>query len=82
MISTITTILIVLAIAVIVFLVIREIVCWYSKINERVELQKRTNMLLENILKQLGGTAIDSDDPLKSKNQTNIAAESSKQDRE
>lgn len=65
--STLTTLLIVLAIAVIVFLVIREIVCWYSKINERIELQKKTNMLLENIFKQLGGTITDSDDQLKSK---------------
>lgn len=33
--------------------IIREIVCWYSKINERIELQKKTNDLLEKILVKL-----------------------------
>lgn len=63
--SSIITLLIVLAIAVIVFLVIREIVCWYSKINERIELQQKTNILLENIFKQLGGTITTPEDQSK-----------------
>ncbi len=53
--STLWIILLILIGSTIVFLVIREIVCWYSKINERIELQKQTNRMLENIFKQLGG---------------------------
>lgn len=51
----ITTIFIGLAVGLVFFLVIRELVCWYSKINERISLQKRTNYLLELIFEQLGG---------------------------
>lgn len=46
----IITILIVL---IIVFLLIRELNCWYWKINERIKLQKDTNFLLRKILNKL-----------------------------
>lgn len=45
----------ILCVVIILFLIIRNIVLWYFKINERVELQEKTNLLLELILKQLGG---------------------------
>lgn len=35
------------------FLVIREWVCWYAKINERIILQHRTNELLEAVLENM-----------------------------
>ncbi|MDD2744982.1 MAG: hypothetical protein PHU93_00420 [Candidatus Gracilibacteria bacterium] len=35
------------------FLVIREWVCWYTKTNERITLQERTNTLLEAILENM-----------------------------
>lgn len=50
----------ILCVVIILFLIIRNIVLWYFKINDRVELQKKTNLLLELILKQLGGE-VDSD---------------------
>ena len=50
----------ILCVVIILFLIIRNIVLWYLKINDRVELQKKTNLLLELILKQLGGE-VDSD---------------------
>lgn len=59
--SDIWIILLILIGSVIGFLVIREIVCWYSKINERIELQKQTNQMLENIFKQLGGSTKEDD---------------------
>ena len=37
------------------FFIFRELMCWYWKVNERVNLQKKANNLLEQILKQLGG---------------------------
>jgi hypothetical protein len=37
-----------------VFLVLREWICWYAKINERILLQERTNELLEAILEGMG----------------------------
>ena len=39
----------------IIFLIIRELNCWYWKINKRIELTKQTNFLLEKIYSQLGG---------------------------
>lgn len=50
--ETIITIVIALAIIVIVFIALREINCWYWKINERAELQRKTNALLEKLLQQ------------------------------
>lgn len=32
------------------FLLLREVFCWYSKINERLKLQQETNALLKKIL--------------------------------
>jgi len=46
----IISILFVIAIAIVLLMVIREIVCWYSKINERIELQKQTNELLKKLI--------------------------------
>lgn len=48
-----------LAILVILFFVLRELFCWYWKINERVSLQYKTNFLLEKISMQLGATDLD-----------------------
>ncbi|MFU2207878.1 hypothetical protein [Solidesulfovibrio sp. C21] len=41
--------LITLAILALIFLVCREIVCWYWKINRAMELMERQNLLLERI---------------------------------
>lgn len=43
----------VILLSVVIFLIFREVFCWYWKINERVELQKRQNTLLESILAEL-----------------------------
>ena len=47
--TEILTLLMILSITLFLFLICREVVCWYFKINVRVELQKETN----NLLKQL-----------------------------
>lgn len=36
-----------------IFLIGRELVCWYAKINERLELEKKRNMQLDDIAKSL-----------------------------
>ncbi len=41
-----------------IFLIIREWVCWYTKINERILLQERTNELLEAVLDKMNGKNI------------------------
>lgn len=46
-------ILITVVILVIVFLIFREVACWYWKINEKISLQKDQNLILEEILKEL-----------------------------
>lgn len=42
--------LLVIAILIILFLLLREVVMWYWKINERIKLQKETNDLLAKLL--------------------------------
>ena len=49
----------VLLIVFVFFLILRELNNWYWKINERVYLHNRTNVLLEKIFIQLGGTDSD-----------------------
>ena len=51
--------LVALAIAIILFFVLREVNMWYWKINERIFQQHKTNFLLEKILIQLGATDVD-----------------------
>ena len=38
---------------ILIFLLIREVICWYYKINKRVSLQKRQIELLELIAKKI-----------------------------
>jgi len=40
-----------IAIGILIIIVIREIVCWYWKINERLNEQKKQTKLLEEILR-------------------------------
>ena len=47
------SLLIGLAIVVVIFLVCREIVCWYAKINERVNLLEEQIELLREISRKL-----------------------------
>jgi len=39
-----------LVVLICVFLLLREVVCWYWKINYQIKLQEETNELLRNIL--------------------------------
>lgn len=43
-------VIMVIVLLIAVFILLRELNCWYWKINERIELQKRTNDLLEKII--------------------------------
>jgi hypothetical protein len=49
----ILTVLIILAILIVVFLILREVTCWYLKINERVSLLDEQNSVLKEILSNL-----------------------------
>lgn len=57
--DVIVGLIVALAILVILFFVLREVNCWYWKINARVSLQYKTNFLLEKISMQLGATDLD-----------------------
>lgn len=48
------TILIVIFVLIGLFLLLRELNCWYWKINERIDLQKEQNQLLRQILNKSG----------------------------
>lgn len=52
------SLLIGLAIVVAIFLVCREIVCWYAKINERVNLLEEQVELLKEISRKLDRTGV------------------------
>lgn len=54
--------LLLLAVVVVVFIVLREFVTWYWKINKRLELMEEQNQLLKNIFIQLGGSITDPKD--------------------
>jgi hypothetical protein len=43
-----------IVVVIILFLLCREIICWYYKINERITLQTETNELLKKILEKKG----------------------------
>ncbi len=45
--------LILIVIPILIIFVIREIVCWYLKINKRVELMKEQNVLLKSVLMEM-----------------------------
>ncbi len=53
--NELTSLLIIIGVAVIIFLVTREFWCWYFKINHQNELLEEQNHLLKNIYIQLGG---------------------------
>lgn len=42
--------IVILIIVFIIFLILREFYCWYWKVNKRVELQTKTNELLQQII--------------------------------
>lgn len=42
-----------LVVLIVIFLLFRELNCWYWKINEKIALQKETNSLLGKISRQL-----------------------------
>ncbi len=48
-------ILVVIAVQIAIIFLIREIVCWYFKINERVKLQKITLQTMLKLYEQNGG---------------------------
>jgi hypothetical protein len=52
MIEPIVGILIALIVFIVIFLILRELVMWYWKINERIELQKETNELLKKLIEK------------------------------
>ena len=45
--------LMVIIIQIVIFLLIREIVMWYWKVNKRIQLQEKTNLLLQQILDRI-----------------------------
>ncbi len=54
-------IIVVLTVLVLLFLVFREIVMWYWKVNRRVELMEQQNELLKKILSRIGGESTNND---------------------
>ena len=53
--DSVTVFILVIVVVIVLFLFLREVTCWYFKINKREELMEYQNELLEGIYKQLGG---------------------------
>jgi len=51
--SFFTSLIISLIFIIVLWLLLRELVCWYYKINQQIDNQNKTNELLEKILKSL-----------------------------
>ena len=47
--------LVILIILIVVFIILREVNCWYWKINKRIDLLEKQNLLIEKILNHLKG---------------------------
>ena len=52
----------ILIVAVVLFIALREVFCWYWKINERIALQKETNSILAAIANKIGVPTQKNDD--------------------
>jgi hypothetical protein len=50
----------VLSVVLFLFLICREIVCWYYKINERNEILREQNEILKNIYKEMKNKEVES----------------------
>jgi hypothetical protein len=48
--NPIVSILVILIVLILIFLALREFVCWYYKINKRIELMEETNQLLKKLI--------------------------------
>lgn len=46
----IVIVLVIVVILLLVFLILREVMCWYWKVNERIILQRETNTLLRKLI--------------------------------
>jgi sensor domain CHASE-containing protein len=55
-----TVLIISLLVAIAFFILIREIVCWYYKINERNEILREQNEILKNIYKEMKNKEVES----------------------
>jgi hypothetical protein len=60
-----------LIVFIVVFLILREFICWYYKINKRIENQERANYLLEHIYEKLGGDIVTDSQKVDSKETEN-----------
>lgn len=48
--NAIVTVLVIVVVLLLLFLILREVMCWYWKVNERILLQKETNRLLRKLI--------------------------------
>lgn len=63
---------------IILFIVLREVINWYYKVNERITLMKETNHLLKMLVKNTTSTDGDSDTKDKDSSKTLVMTEEQK----
>ncbi|MCD8406289.1 hypothetical protein LNI88_11570 [Tenacibaculum dicentrarchi] len=59
-----TAVVIIAVISILIFLLCREIVCWYFKINKRIEILEEQNELLKNIHKELKNEKVNNENTI------------------
>lgn len=68
----VTGLIVTLIVLIILFLVMREVNCWYWKINKKIELQEKTNELLEKLINQNQRKVENPNNPIESTEQTSL----------
>jgi hypothetical protein len=62
--AQILTVIIFIGVTILIFLLCREIICWYFKINERIRLEERQVNLLILLIKEIRGNDTDVEEHL------------------
>ena len=57
--------LFIIALLIVVWILLRELICWYYKINESISHQKKTNELLEILINKIDGKEAQKEDTIK-----------------
>lgn len=68
----VTGLIVALIVSILLFFAMREINCWYWKINKKIELQEKTNELLEKLIDQNQRKESNPYKPIESTEQTSL----------
>jgi hypothetical protein len=68
----VTGLIVTLIVMILLFLALREVNCWYWKINKKIELQEKTNELLQKLIDQNQKKEVNPNKLIESTEQTSL----------